>query len=62
MLKVIRVTRKPMVKVIRATSKFLPQFQGPFFLIFGLGQNFPTSLKIFNATLVNASIVRIFWK
>ena len=53
-----------MLKVIQATSKFMPQFQGP--IVFGNFQfepNFLTNLENKrNASFINALIGRIFWK
>ena len=51
-----------MLKVIRATRKSMPQFQGPVFLeTWDLSQISWPNLKNKNATLINALIGNIFW-
>ena len=58
-----RATRKSMLKVIRATRKYMPQFQGPIFLeTWNSSQiSLPNLKKNKNATLINALIGSIFW-
>ena len=51
-----------MLKVIRATRKLMPKFQGPMFWKLGIRAKFPDKLeKNKNATLIIALIGRIFW-
>ena len=55
---VFRAKRKSMLKVIQATRKSVPQFQGPIFWKLGTGKKIsqPNLKKKKNATFINALI------